>query len=627
MTPFFDKSRAAVISLTLFLFPLLFIPVTTEFYATNKQYLLVAAAGTLIILAAAQLIGSKKIKKEVNMFDIPVILLVCAVGLSILLVSPNKPVAMIAPVTGFISIAALTVLYFFLSREKHENHLSSYTTILQYAVMIVCLIEIAVYLLPLSGVTIPPNVPFLASPLFTPLGSIMELVAFLGFFFVYTGIRLFLVIGNNETSISEVVSFLIVTAALTMASITFFQTPRADLPYGPFEYSLKALPVILKSPVTAAFGYGVDNFSALFTLSKDAPYATSAYAAIPTFTFSRSALLHMLSEAGIFGLAALVLIFLRGMYESFSLPSQVKLAVFGLFLYLLIAFVVFPPSLILLFLLFITLGLLHHDIIAHSTRRTEKHFAKTLHIPAFLSSMATVLIFCALGWGGYLLATYYQADVSFRSSARSINNHNISQTYTDQYNAISLHPYIEKYHISFSQTNLYIANQIAANSQNAGSALSQTDQTTVTNAIKTAIEESRAATVLNPQKAANWENRGRIYKNLLNVAEKADIFAIGSYERAILLDPYNPVYKNDLGEVYYLTQQYKQAIGHFEEALKLKPDYTNARYNLAWSHYRAGQIDSATAEMEKLVDSLSKRPASNEFKKASADLERFKKQR
>lgn len=622
---FFDKSRAVIISLTLFLFPLIFLPVTTEFYATNKQYLLVITASLLLMLGIVEVIGSKKTKRGLKIFDVPALLLVLATGASVLLVSPNKPAAALEPATGLISIAALAVLYFFLSRERHEAYLNYYATILQYAVVIICIIELGVFILSHAGVTFPQSIPFLGTPLFTPLGSIVDLMAFLGFFFVYTGIRLFLAIGNKEAGASEVFMFSIVTVALGAASITYFQTPRTDIPYAPFEYSLRTIPIVMQSPLTAVFGYGTDNFAALFTRAKDVSYATSQYAPIATFTYARSALLQTLSTAGLFGAVALLIIFLRGLYESFALPKQVRLAVFGLFIYIFIAFVVFPPSLVLFFLLFVTLGLLNHDILTHSHRYAEKEFSKNIKIPSFLSSMIAVLLFAGLCWGGYILASYYRADLSFRRSARSITNRNLSETYAEQYNAILLNPYQEKYHTSFAQTNLYIANQIAQNSQSSGAKLSEADRDTVTNAIKTAIEESRAATVLNPQKATNWENRGRIYKNLLNVAEKADSFAIASYERAILADPFNPSYRNDLGEVYYLTKQYKEAAVHFSEALELRPHYSNARYNLAWAYFQMGQKEEAINQLQQLMDSLSTQPDSPEYKKALADLERFKK--
>ena len=624
MPTIFQKARAGIISLTLFLFPLFFLPITTEFYATNKQYLLVLCSILLIALGSIEIIAAKKLDRRIRMFDDPVILLIIATGLSILVSSPNKPAAAIAPVTGIVSLAACAVLYFFLSREKHETYLSSYVTILQYAVTVVCIIEIAVYSLSAFGVTLPQNLAFFASPLFSPVGSIVDLVAFLGFFFVYTGIRLVFSIGNREVGAGEVFSFILVSAATALAALTYFSTPRADIPYAPFEYTVKTLPLILKSPVTTIFGYGVDNFSAAFTQAKDSAYLQTAYGAIQSFSFGRSALLHILTEAGILGAFSLLLIFLRGIYESLSLPKEVKIATFGLFVYMFVAFLAFPPSLILLFLLFITLGLLHHDIAAHSHRASHRDGPRLVSIPAALSSMTAVLVIAALGAGGYIFARFYLADVAFRRSARSISNRNLSRTYNDQLSAIRQNPYIEKYRTSFSQTNLYVANRIAAQAQDTKSPLSPADQGTVRNAINTAIEESRAATILNSQKAANWENFGRIYKNLLNVAEGADGFAISAFQRASRLDPYNPVYKNELGEVYYLTEQYKQAAANFAAAVDLKPDYTNARFNLAWSLFRLNQKQEAASQMETVVEQLGKTPDSAQYKQARSDLERFR---
>ena len=624
ITPF-EKIRAVLISLILFLFPFIFLPITTEFYATNKQYFLLISTALLTILSLVALIKTQKAVGKFNTFDIPVFMFVVAISFSVLLVSPNKIMALTAPVSGLLSLVSLAGLYFFLSRERHESHLSSYVTILQYAVTLICIIEIAVYFFATSGISLPENLKFLASPQFTTLGSIVDLVAFLGFFFVYSGIRICISIANREWNISEILSFVLTTAALALAALTFFKTPPAEIPYAPFDYSFKAIPYLFTNPLTAVFGYGVDNFAALFTRAKDASYSTSAYSAIPTFAFSRSALLHTLSEAGIVGLFTLLVIFFRGMVESFSLPKEVKIATFGLFLYMLVAFFVFPPSLVLLFLLFITLGLLHHDIVAHSERHQAHAHHKASYVAPGFTVIATIVMVCMISWGGYHLIMFYQADVSYRKSVQSINNRNLAQTYADQFNAIALNPYAEKYHISFSQTNIFIANQIAVNAKNAGGSLSQTDQTTITNAIKTAIQESRAPTILNPQKAANWEARARIYKNLLGVADKADVFAIGAYERAVLLDPYNPVYKNDLAEIYYLTKQFTKAEAYFTEAITLKPDYTNAKYNLAWSQYQLGRSREAIRTMESIMIVLENNPESPEYKKARTDLDRFKK--
>lgn len=624
ITPF-EKIRAGIISLILFLFPLVFLPITTEFYATNKQYFLLICSVILTLLSLIELTKTQKAVRTFKIFDIPVLMFVIAIGFSVLLVSPNKIMAITAPVTGLLSIISVAGLYFFLSREKHDSHLSSYVTILQYAVTLICIIEIAVYFFATSGIILPENIRFLASPQFTTLGSIIDLVAFLGFFFVYSGIRICISLANRETSISEILFFLLTTAALGLASFTYFKTPPVDIPYAPFEYSFKAIPYLFTNPLTAVFGYGVDNFASLFTHAKDAAYSSGPYGGVPTFAFSRSALLHTLSEAGLVGLITLLVIFFRGMYESFSLPKEVKIATFGLFLYMLVAFFVFPPSLILLFLLFITLGLLHHDIVAHSERHASKPHDTDSYIAPGFTVILTILIFCLSCWGGYYLFMFYQADVSYRTSVRSINNRNLTQTYADQFNAIALNPYAEKYHISFSQTNIFIANQIAVNAKNAGGSLSQADQTTITNAIKTAIQESRAPTILNAQKAANWEARARIYKNLLGVADKADIFAIGAYERALLLDPYNAVYKNDLAEIYYLTKQFAKAKTYFNDAVTLKPDYTNAKYNLAWSQYQLGQTQEAIKTMEAVTVLLENNPESSEYKKARTDLDRFKK--
>jgi cytochrome c-type biogenesis protein CcmH/NrfG len=41
---------------------------------------------------------------------------------------------------------------------------------------------------------------------------------------------------------------------------------------------------------------------------------------------------------------------------------------------------------------------------------------------------------------------------------------------------------------------------------------------------------------------------------------------------------------NNLGTVYFRTKKYQDAAASFKEAIKLKPDYSEAHYNLALAY-------------------------------------------
>ncbi|MCS6956566.1 MAG: tetratricopeptide repeat protein, partial [Patescibacteria group bacterium] len=227
----------------------------------------------------------------------------------------------------------------------------------------------------------------------------------------------------------------------------------------------------------------------------------------------------------------------------------------------------------------------------------------------------------------YLLFRNYISEFYFKKSIDSISKNNLKETYDNQKKAIILNPFIEKYHINFSQTNLIIANNLIENlklSTNEAK-INDQDRQNIAQAIQQAIIYAKdGAVALNPQKAQNWQNLGEIYKNIIGLAQDADLFAIASYERAIILDPQNPVYRLNLGGIYYLLGKYNDALKFFEQAVFLKPDWPNAYYNLAWSYYKNQQFDKAVASMNNVIRLINKEKNKSDWEKANQELEIFK---
>ena len=93
--------------------------------------------------------------------------------------------------------------------------------------------------------------------------------------------------------------------------------------------------------------------------------------------------------------------------------------------------------------------------------------------------------------------------------------------------------------------------------------------------------EGRFGVGIAPRSAANWEVLASIYKQISGVSQNALQFSLDAYGRAIQLDPLNPLLRLSVGGVYYQLKNYDLAVRFFDDAVSLKPDYSNALYNLA----------------------------------------------
>jgi len=138
------------------------------------------------------------------------------------------------------------------------------------------------------------------------------------------------------------------------------------------------------------------------------------------------------------------------------------------------------------------------------------------------------------------------------------------------------------------------------------------------------INTAKQATNLSPNNVANWNVLANMYEKVLVFVEGADEWAINSYNKAIELEPNNPIYYTNLAKVYIaqndiamqkaqaediddatkasLEAEAAEALLNAEEKLKkaieIKVNYAPAHYQLAMVHVRKGDTAAAIEEFE-----------------------------
>ena len=616
------KLKSVVSFLLLFLFPLFFLPFTQEFFTTGKMYLLFSGALLLLTIATGEFLLTKKIVCEKKPLDNAVLLFFGASVLSTLLSTPNKVQALLNPSFGVVALFSFLILYFFASREKNKDLL---LTLVYVAAVITSLVTVFYFFNPLKNVSLPVPVQFLKNQYFSLQGNLLETVLFLGFAGVLACAHLFSKHAKpGRASVLSLVTLTLSVVASGGIIFSFFKT-KDLLILPPFSLSWYSAVETLKQPLTELFGVGVDNYSAMFTRVKDAGYNASSLWQIGSFNMSRSTLLHVFTEMGLLGLLSFALLLYQLVKHSWEAKKHHEnMHVLLPVVYILLAVAFMPPSITLMFLVF-SLG-----IGSGVHKAGDDSF--TLDTGKILPLYAGILVImlALIGIAGYAVGRSYAAELYFKKSVDGFAGNNVKVVYDNMRQAVVTNPYIERFRTNFSQTNLLIANNVASKATPAAEGekkpeLSETDRQTISQAIQAAIEEAKATVTLNPQKAVNWENLASVYRNIINVAQGADSWTVSAYQRAIILDPQNPAYRVSLGGVMFTFKNYDEAVKLFEQAIAIKHDWANSYYNLAWSSYQKADYQRAAAAMQNTVSLLDPKKDEADYKRATADLEEFKK--
>lgn len=602
--------------------PLFFLPITSEFYEYNKNFLLLALSSCLLLTLVASFIVDKQVRVTRSPLGLPFLLLSTVWLISTIVRTPNRLDALLDP-TQTATILALAVFFFaathFIKTKKDLD------LITHVAIISAGMISIS-SLLWTTGLMekVLPSGPF-KSVLWTPTGNLLTTLAYTISFLPFIGIVIARQKSQSKKTMALVLALFLTFISSILSAYRIFKDPNAR----PFFLSQStswavALEALKASPL---LGTGPSTYLSDFTRFRPISYNLTPNWAI-RFTSSTNYYLQLVATVGILGIAAFTLLaartiglFAKSFRTNFESPSHhIVMAASATASLILLSLLFLPASVTLLFLLTVFLvisisgyklagsSLVHEaniDIVASSDTGHRSPL-----LPWALAAL-TLLLLIPAAW---LFGRAYAAEVVFQQALTHAAKNDGRATYEALTTAIGLNRYKDTYRIVASQTNLLLANSAAAKKD-----LTAEDRTIITQLIQQAIREAKNAVALNPRKVTNVENLARIYQNLLNFAQGADSWAIASYRQAIALDPVNPTLRISLGGIFYAAKNYEEALRLFQQAAELKPDYGNAYYNLAATYKALNNNKAAYQAMQSVMNNIDKNSA--DYAKAQTELE------
>ncbi|OGH37467.1 MAG: hypothetical protein A3B44_02525 [Candidatus Levybacteria bacterium RIFCSPLOWO2_01_FULL_38_21] len=620
---YLENASLFLLGLLLLIFPFFLLTLTTDAFILPKQILLGAVVLIILVVFGIKSLSKGQVILRRTPFDLPILLFTLSL-LTSSIFAVNRADALISFVPLLFSVLAFFAI---VNTAKDKNSALLLITSLLTGAGIVSILSLLsflkIYILPFA---------FTKSQTFSPLGSLLDQALYLLLVLplaVYLALPLLSKRKSEDPSavthadlsghekkgspVPFTAGTVIIIVGLLISAYLLFKTPSQNggfltLPFETgFQTSFAAISQDTGRVVQGFFlGSGYGTYVTDFTRFKQPVFNQNPNLWALTFFRSSSFILELLATTGILG--ALLFIFL--IYKIFKVRF-----VFILFLVPIIASFLLPFSFSVLALFFILLGIVS-SLRANSPKgESEGFFDVELQLVALqkgliafdtslsrgkksvLPSIILTLILILVGLIGYFGGKYVISDTLFQESLIAASQNNGTLTYQKQARSISTFPYRDAYYRIFSQTNLALANSLAAQQPANSSPSAQTQQTIFT-LIQQSINAGRAAVTYAPQTMLNWQNLASIYRSLIGFGQNADNFAILANQQAIILDPNNPQEYINLGGIYYQLGQWDNAIRQFQIAAALKPDLANAYYNLGHALQEKGDLTDAMTQYE-----------------------------
>lgn len=644
VSAYLENISVLILGILLLTFPLIFATVTTDPFILPKQIILAGAILVSILLFGAKMISEGAVRIRRTPFDFPLLLLTVFILLSAIF-SINRYDAL----TGFVPLLLAVCAYFIIVNVAKTKPalvflLFSLVTGAAITSLISILSYLKIYILPYQSTHFQT---------FTPFGSLFDQAIYfavvlpIAFRFAAPMLKLNQLKSVGGKELAGLFSTLILIAGffVTLTALFTLQKPVVLPLETGFQTAMAAISQDTGRVVPGFFlGSGFGTYATDFTRFKQAAFNTNPNLWSLTFFRSSSFILELLATTGILGFLSYVFLALKVVKGNNLIAKSKENSVYLSLILLFAASFLLPLTFITQTFLFFLLGLFaaysalkedgkYFDIELHfvafkngiiplsaspvgESSRGEKTYTKILPVIVFGLSIVFV------GLLAFYTVRYVASDVIFQRSLVAASANNGLQTYNDEINAIQLFPYRDSYHRIYSQTNLALANSLAAQ-QPKGSSPSAQVQQTITTLIQQSINSGRNAANLSPLTAANWQNLSSVYRSLIGFGQNAETFAILSNQQAAALDPNNPQQYINLGGIYYQLGLWDNAQRQFQIAVNLKPDFANAYYNLGHALESKGDLQAAVAQYQAVQSLVSNDKES--LKKITAEIQALQK--
>jgi len=376
-------------------------------------------------------------------------------------------------------------------------------------------------------------------------------------------------------------------------------------------------------------GTGPETFIYGFSKYKPDNFNDSNFWAF-RFDKASSELAQLLGTTGWLGLAAYLAVILSGLYLSWLCLKDrsqdnwyLKLASVTTFLVLVMGNIFYFSSTVPATFFWLLLA-----IIAGLASRGQRSVSLTTSPRASFSFSfgLAVVVLVALGIC-FGIGRFYLADVAYakaQTASQSVDT--LGTASQELVQAVNLNPWRDTYRIGLAQVLLALANKEAAAPAGATDQEKQAQLARLQSYIASSIAAARSATELARENVANWEALGSIYRGTVLFARDAENWVIDSFGQAIKLEPSNPALYTELGKAYLISANRKRqeassaqekdkakleadaaslvakALEQFDQAIKLKSNYTPAHFNQALALEQQGKLDEAIAKLEGMRD-------------------------
>jgi len=564
-----------------------FLPITQDFFDTNKWMLLSGIAVAGVIVWALKTVAKQELHITFPPITLGIIGLILASLASLTFVSSNKIDALTHPfgIITLISLLLISVftLPFFPTHEQKNTLRFVIEIIAGFLGIFVIYQHIGIQRL------LFPNNTMMLDPLWNPTGSPVGLLTL----FVITTPWLI------ESTISSFKKSREISAALYGLG-TLFILVAIGLTLWKWIPTLpsKAMPIAVGAEIAGKtifsdvrhilFGTGIDQYMAAFTKYRPVGLNLTPLWNI-AFTTSSTTFFHIATTYGLLGLVTFVLFFItlwETVAHTYIGRIQIGLLIlFSLFL---------PPT----FLFWIIITLLIMTSSAHVSRHEVNAFGSV-----FFTLIPSILALIAI----FGLTRFYVGELRYYQSITAGERNNGTLMYQKISQAIASNPINATYHLQAATTSLTLANALlTANRFPNGQLqkLPEDEKQNITALIDNAIRHSKLAAILSPNNVMVWSTMAMIYQQLIGVAKDADVWAIASYQKAIQLDPTNPVLRMDIGNLYTQLQRFDEGESALNAALKLKPNYANASFNLGYLFKQKGDLKAARSAFNQTLNMI-----------------------